>query len=183
MKYLEIKEYDIANGPGVRMSLFVSGCTHHCKGCFNPESWDFNNGMEFNEDTTNKILESLSYDYIDGFSLLGGEPFEEENQECLTKLLRIIKDKYPDKSVWCYTGYLFDKDILDNMVNNFPYTKEMLNYIDIIVDGKFILEKKDLSIIFRGSSNQRIIDVQASLKNKKIILSEYDSIRLGGSKI
>lgn len=183
MKYLEIKEYDIANGPGVRTSLFVSGCTHHCKGCFNPESWDFNNGMEFNEDTTNRILESLSYDYIDGFSLLGGEPFEEENQECLTKLLRIIKDKYPDKSVWCYTGYLFDKDILDNMVKNFPYTKEMLNYIDIIVDGKFILEKKDLSIIFRGSSNQRIIDVQASLKNKKIILSEYDSVRLGGSKI
>ena len=182
MNYLEIKKYDIANGPGVRTSLFVSGCTHHCKGCFNPESWDFTAGREFGEKEINEILDALKDDYIKGLTILGGEPMEIKNQECLVDLVKKVKKNFPNKDIWVYTGYLFDKDIIDNMSKKYSFTNEFLKYIDVMVDGEFKLEQKDLSIIFRGSRNQRIIDVQKSLKEKKVILHEKDAVRRGGIK-
>jgi len=170
MKYANIKNCDIADGLGVRVSLFVSGCRNHCKGCFNEVTWDFKYGKEFNNDTINEILKLLEPDYIDGFTLLGGEPFEEENQPELTNLLRLIKQKYPQKDIWCYTGYILDKDLLpENGRKRTINTLEMLSYIDILVDGPFIEEKKNLMLKFRGSENQRLIDLQKSLKENKII--------------
>lgn len=170
MKYANIKNCDIADGLGVRVSLFVSGCRNHCKGCFNEITWDFKYGKEFNNDTINEILKLLEPDYIDGFTLLGGEPFEEENQPELTNLLRLIKQKYPQKDIWCYTGYILDKDLLpENGRKRTINTLEMLSYIDILVDGPFIEEKKNLMLKFRGSENQRLIDLQKSLKENKII--------------
>lgn len=182
MNYLDIKKYDIANGPGVRVSLFVSGCTHHCKGCFNPESWDFKAGQPFTEETINEILEALKSDNIKGLSLLGGEPFEIKNQEALLPLVKKVKELYPKKDIWAYSGYLFDKQILDIMAQKYNVTKEFIKYIDVLVDGEFHEEEKDLSIIFRGSRNQRIIDVKKSLKKSEVILHEKDSVRLGGGK-
>ena len=182
MNYLDIKKYDIANGPGVRVSLFVSGCTHHCKGCFNPESWDFKAGQPFTEETINDILEALKSDNIKGLSLLGGEPFEIKNQEALLPLVKKVKELYPKKDIWAYSGYLFDKQILDIMAQKYNVTKEFIKYIDVLVDGEFHEEEKDLSIIFRGSRNQRIIDVKKSLKKGEVILHEKDSVRLGGGK-
>ncbi len=170
MNYGDIKRIDVANGPGVRVSLFVSGCTHHCKGCFNQETWDFNFGKEFTEHEIDTIMEYLKPDYIKGLSLLGGEPFEYSNQQGLLPLLRRFKALYPDKDVWCYTGYDFEKDILDKMMLNWPETREMIKYIDILVDGEFMEDRKDLSLRFRGSDNQRIIDVPKSLQEKKVIL-------------
>lgn len=181
MNYIDIKKYDIANGPGVRVSLFVSGCTHHCKGCFNPESWDFKAGKIFNEETVNIVLEAIKPDYIKGFSLLGGEPFEPQNQVALLPLLKRIKEIKPNISIWCYTGYLFDKDIIDVMTKKYDFTKELLKYIDVIVEGEFHESEKDLSIVFRGSRNQRIIDVQKSLEYDKIVLDNYNEIKLGGN--
>ena len=170
MNYADIKMFDVANGPGVRTSLFVSGCTHHCKGCFNPETWDFGFGQPFTEKEENKILASLAPEYIKGFTLLGGEPFEPENQQTLVGLLRRIRKEYPEKSIWCFTGYLFDRDILGRMTKESQVTGEMLSYIDVIVDGEFEQEKKDLSLQFRGSSNQRIICVKESLAAGKLVL-------------
>ncbi len=170
MNYANIKKYDIANGPGVRVSLFVSGCTHHCPGCFNPETWDFNFGEPFDSDVINEILEALEPSYIRGFSLLGGEPFEYKNQTGLLPLLKEIRNRFPNKDIWCYTGYNFETDILEDMAKKWPETNEMLSYIDILVDGEFIEAKKDLALRFRGSSNQRIIQVQESLKQNKVIL-------------
>ncbi len=170
MNYGTIKKYDIANGPGVRVSLFVSGCSHHCPGCFNPETWDFNYGDEFNSDVIHEILEALEPSYIHGFSLLGGEPFEQRNQQGVLPLLKEIKTRFPNKDIWCYSGYDFEKDILGKMVTSWPETKEMLSYIDVLVDGEFIENKKDISLRFRGSSNQRIINVQESLKANKTVL-------------
>lgn len=172
MHYAEIKYNDVANGPGVRTSLFVSGCTHHCKGCFNEIAWDFKYGKEFNEDTINDIINSLKPDYIAGLTLLGGEPFELANQKGLLPLLRRIKDIYPAKNIWCFTGYLFDKDIMENMLPSYPETKELLSYIDVCVDGKFVEELKDMMLKFKGSSNQRTINVKESLKNGHIVLME-----------
>ncbi len=170
MNYATIKKHDIANGPGVRVSLFVSGCSHHCPGCFNPETWDFNYGKPFDSDAINEVLQAMEPSYIHGFSLLGGEPFELKNQQGVLPLLKEIKSKFPNKDIWCYTGYDFEKDILENMASAWDETTEMLSYIDILVDGEFVEAKKDVSLRFRGSSNQRIIDVKESLKQKNIIL-------------
>lgn len=172
MNYADIKYCDVANGLGVRVSLFVSGCTHHCKGCFNEVTWDFNYGNPFTENEINQILDYLSPDYITGLSLLGGEPFEYVNQQGILPLLRKVHERFPSKDVWCYTGYDYEKDILGRMCNEWPETKEMLSYIDVLVDGEFKEELKNLSIRFRGSSNQRIILVKPSLEQGVVV--EWD---------
>lgn len=170
MNYSEIKEYDIANGPGVRVTLFVSGCTHRCKGCFNEMTWDFEYGRPFGEDTVEHILKKLEPSYIAGLTLLGGEPMEYKNQIGLLPLLRRVKEEYPGKTVWCYTGYLYDKDILEDFCMKWEETKEILSYLDIVVDGEFVEDLKDISLQFRGSSNQRIIDVKKSMQAGEIVL-------------
>ncbi len=169
MNYSAIKKCDVANGPGVRVSLFVSGCTHHCKGCFNAETWDFNFGKEYTKEQEDEIIELLKPEYIKGFSLLGGEPFEPTNQRVLVGLLRRIKETYPEKTVWCYTGYLLDDELLGESRARCEVTDEMLSYIDILVDGEFKEDLKDLRLRFRGSSNQRIMDLKETLAAGKII--------------
>jgi len=170
MHYATIKNCDIANGPGVRVSLFVSGCTHRCPGCFNEVAWDFEYGEPFTQDTIDHILKLLSPDHVKGLTLLGGEPFEPQNQPAIVDLLRQIKAKYPDKSIWAFSGYLFDKDILAGHLGPREITEEYLSYLDVLVDGPFVQAKKDLSLRFRGSSNQRLIDVPASLREGTIVL-------------
>ena len=206
MNYGNIKYSDIANGEGVRTSLFVSGCTHHCKNCFNKETWDFNYGKPFTAEVEDQILKSLEPDYINGLSLLGGEPMEPANQQALLPFLKRVKAKFPNKKIWCYSGYLFDKELLcedlpyadnkthqtgephlvETIVNgkkqlvsraHTAITKELLSYIDILVDGEFIEALKDITLRFKGSSNQRIIDVQASLKQNQIVLSPLNEKR------
>lgn len=172
MNYATIKNCDIANGPGVRVSLFVSGCTHRCKGCFNEIAWDFNYGEPFTQQTIDEILKMLEPEHIKGITLLGGEPFEPQNQPALLNLLRQIRRRYPQKSIWAFSGYLFDKDILSGRLGPWEITREYLSYLDVLVDGPFIMEKKDLSLRFRGSSNQRLIDVPASLRENRIVLWE-----------
>lgn len=175
MKYASIKKIDVSNGVGVRVSLFVSGCTHHCLGCFNPEAWDFDYGDDFTNKELDEIITYLNHDHINGLSILGGEPLEIENQKGILPLVKKVKKTYPTKDIWIYTGYLFDKEIMDNMYNKYDETKELLNYIDVIVDGRFDINKKNLKLLFRGSSNQRIIDVKKSLKNKRIVLHEKNN--------
>lgn len=170
MNYAAIKNCDIANGPGVRVSLFVSGCTHHCKGCFNQVAWDFDYGEPFTQQTIDTILGMLSPDHVKGITVLGGEPFEPQNQPGVLGLLRQIKEQYPDKTVWVFSGYLFDRDILGKKLGPWRITEEYLSYVDVLVDGPFVEAKKDLTLRFRGSSNQRIINVPASLKSRKIVL-------------
>lgn len=170
MNYAEIKYNDISNGPGVRTSLFVSGCTHHCPGCFNEIAWDFNYGKEFTQDTINTILKSLEPDYIAGLTLLGGEPFEYSNQQGLLPLLKQARQHFPNKDIWCFTGYLFDKDILEKMCPKWEITGELLSYIDVLVDGRFMESLKNLNLKFKGSENQRTILVPESLKSNKIVL-------------
>lgn len=172
MNYAEIKNCDIANGPGVRVTLFVSGCTHHCEGCFNQETWDFQYGEPFTQTTQQRIIKDLAPDYIAGLTLLGGEPLEYNNWQSLLPLLREVKRMYPQKTIWCYTGYLFDKDILERFCAQWKEMAEFLSYLDVIVDGEFILSQKDISLQFRGSANQRIIAVQESLAEGKIIYWE-----------
>lgn len=172
MHYGEIKKCDIANGEGVRVSLFVSGCTHHCPGCFNQDTWDFSYGKEYTDETEQEIIEALSPDYINGLSLLGGEPFEPQNQKVLVQLLRKVREQYPQKTIWCYSGYLFDRELLSESRARCEYTDEMLSMIDILVDGRFVEKLKDIRLVFRGSSNQRIIDVKKSLNNGEVILWE-----------
>lgn len=167
MNYADIKRIDVANGEGVRVSIFVSGCNHHCKGCFNQCAWDFNYGNKFTEKQEEEIINDLNPDYISGLTLLGGEPLEPSNQEGLLPLVKKVKEKYPDKKIWCYTGFDFEKDVVGRMAKESETTKELLKYIDVIVDGKFEEDKKDLQLRFRGSSNQRILDVQESLKENK----------------
>ena len=169
MNYADIKQYDVANGTGVRVSVFVSGCTHRCKDCFNEEAWDFNYGKPFTEKEIEDVISYLKPEYVAGLSLLGGEPLEPENQEGLLPLLRRVHETYPEKSVWCYSGYLFDKDIVERMCRESEITRELLSYIDILVDGEFVAEKKNLKVNFRGSDNQRIIDVKQSLATGKIV--------------
>ena len=170
MNFGEIKNCDIANGLGCRVSLFVSGCTHHCKGCFNAQTWDFNFGEKFTEKTENYILDLLKPSYIRGLSLLGGEPFEPENQKVLLPFLKKVKSLFPDKTVWCYSGYLFEEIVGEKKARcTTDISKEMLSLIDVLVDGRFIESQKDIRLKFRGSSNQRIIDVQNSLKDGKIV--------------
>ena len=167
MNYAVIKKFDIANGPGVRVSLFVSGCRHHCKNCFNKEAWDFDYGKPFTADTAEEIITALTPDYIEGFSLLGGEPFEPENQPALVELLKEIKQRLPKKTVWCYTGFLFE-NIVNGKVGERNTAIEMLKNIDVLVDGKFVEDLKSPDLIFRGSSNQRIIDVASSLSSGEV---------------
>ena len=170
MNYATIKNLDIANGPGLRVSLFVSGCTHHCKGCFNPEAWDFNYGKPFDEDAENEIFKLLENEHIRGLSLLGGEPFEPANQADLLPFLRRFKAKFPNKDLWCYSGYNFEKDMLTGNLGPWEITEEMLSYIDVLVDGEFVLELKNPNLRFRGSANQRVIRVQDSLKEDNVVL-------------
>lgn len=170
MNYSVIKECDIANGPGVRTTLFVSGCTHHCKGCFNKETWDFNYGVPFTDETIEYIVSTMRPAYVAGLTLLGGEPMEPDNQAALLPLLKKVKETYPDKNIWCFTGYLFDKDICGKMLPAFPQTQEILSYIDVIVDGKFVEELKSMMLKFKGSSNQRTILVKESLDAGNITL-------------
>ena len=172
MNYADIKIADVANGQGVRVSLFVSGCNHHCKGCFNSQAWDFNYGKEFTEEDIDRILKELDHPYVEGLSLLGGEPLEPKNQEGLLPLVKDIKKKFPDKNIWCYTGFDFEKDVMGKMAQKNETTRELLKYIDVIVDGKFEEDKKDLKLQFRGSSNQRILDVKECLKSGKIVKEE-----------
>ena len=170
MYYATIKNCDIANGPGVRVSLFVSGCVHHCPGCFNQEAWDFHYGQPFTEETIQTIVDMLRPAYIRGLTLLGGEPFDPRNQEAVVQLLRRIKQELPEKSIWAFSGYLFDRDILSGKLGDWEITKEYLSYLDVLVDGPFVQEKKNLSLRFRGSENQRIIDVPASLASGTVVL-------------
>ena len=169
MNYADIKKIDVANGEGVRVSLFVSGCNHHCKGCFNQCAWDFNYGKKFTEKEEQQIIDYMNHDYISGLSLLGGEPLEPKNQEGLLPLVKKVKEKFPNKDIWCYTGFDFEKDVVEKMAKNNETTRELLKYIDIIVDGKFEEDKKDLKLQFRGSSNQKIVDVKKSLQTGQIV--------------
>ena len=162
MNFATIKKHDVANGPGVRVSLFVSGCTHRCKGCFNAEAWDFGYGAPFTEQTQAEIFAALDHAYIAGLSLLGGEPCEPCNQRALLPFLQEVRRRFPAKTVWCYSGYTFDTDLTAGGRAYCEATDPMLACVDVLVDGEFVEELKDLKLRFRGSSNQRIIDVAAS---------------------
>lgn len=193
MNYANIKFNDIANGEGVRVCLFVSGCTHHCKNCFNKETWDFNYGKEFNKQVEDRILEAVEPDYVNGLTLLGGEPMEPANQKALLDFVKRFKKHFPKKTIWCYTGFLFDdlygegRLVVANGDNNFvqaltdknrchcPWTRKFLSYIDILVDGEFMEDLKDITLRFKGSSNQRVIDVQKSLQLGKIVLDDFNN--------
>lgn len=172
MNYAEIKTCDIANGEGVRTSLFVSGCTHHCKGCFNEMTWDFGYGKPFDETVEEALLKALAPNYIAGLTLLGGEPFEPENQRGLIGFLERVKERYPKKSIWCYTGYLYDAELCPGGRAYCECTDRMLALIDVLVDGRFVEAQKDIRLKFRGSSNQRIIDVKKSRECGKVVLAD-----------
>lgn len=169
MNYAKINKNDIANGTGVRVTLFVSGCTHHCPGCFNQEAWDFDYGKPFTVDTENELLEALSPSYIKGLTLLGGEPMEPQNQRVLVEFLTKVKETHPQKTVWCYSGYTIE-ELTGNSRARCEVTDRMLNFIDVLVDGRFVEKLKDISLRFRGSSNQRLIDLKATLRLGEIVL-------------
>ena len=169
MNYGTIKPTDIANGEGVRVSLFVSGCTHHCPGCFNYVTWDFNYGKPFTKETEDEILNLLSRNYIDGLSLLGGEPMEPCNQRCLVNLVDLFKEKYPNKTLWIYTGYTYDEDLIPGGKAYCEVTDRILNQCDVMVDGEFVESLKDISLKFRGSSNQRILNIRETRKRNAIV--------------
>ena len=174
MNYGRIFNYDIANGVGVRTALFVSGCRHHCKGCFNPETWDFDYGEPYTAATEEEIISTLNNQNIDGISLLGGEPMEPENQPYIRRLVERAKKEYPQKTIWMYSGYTFEE--LTDMENDRCHTADtlaILKCVDILVDGEFVLDKKNISLRFRGSENQRIIDVPATFDAGEVVLSEY----------
>ena len=172
MNYATIKWTDIANGEGVRISLFVSGCTHYCKNCFNQVAWDFNYGEPFDDAVQEKILTELKSGYIAGLSLLGGEPMEPQNQAALLPFLRKVKTAFPNKTIWLYTGFVYDEKtgLLKETSKNTPYTKEILSMMDVIVDGAFVEELMDIRLKFRGSSNQRVIDVQKTMQKGECVL-------------
>ena len=170
MYYGEIKNCDIANGIGVRVTLFVSGCTNHCEQCFQPQTWDFCYGNPFTKETENHILEMLAPDYIDGLTLLGGEPFEPANQRDLLSFVKRVKEKYPNKTIWCFSGFRLDDELLQESYARCEVTDQLLSHIDVLVDGRFVAALKDISLRFRGSSNQRIIDVPKTLSSGKIVL-------------
>lgn len=174
MNYGNIKTNDIADGKGVRTSLFVSGCTHCCKGCFNSETWDFNYGKPFTRETENEIIESLKPFYIDGLTVLGGEPFEKENQLALLPFIKRVRAELPEKSIWFYSGYTLE-ELKTSPRCRTEATDELLSLIDILVDGEFILEKKNISLNFRGSENQRIIDLKKTLETGKTVLYEQEN--------
>ncbi len=172
MNYATIKWTDIANGEGVRISLFVSGCTHHCKNCFNQVAWDFDYGQVFDTEIQEKILKELSSDFIAGLSLLGGEPLEPQNQRGLYPFIQKVKDLYPNKTIWCYTGFVLDEKngALIETHKNTEITKQLIACFDVLVDGAFVEELKDVRLKFRGSSNQRVIDVKQTLAQNKCVL-------------
>lgn len=171
MNYCEIKNCDIANGVGVRISLFVSGCTNHCEQCFQPETWDFNFGKKFTADTEKAIIDMLSPEYINGLTLLGGEPFEPKNQKELVPFLKKVRETYPKKTIWCFTGFRYDDELLkDGSYPRCEYTDEMLSLLDVLVDGRFVNSLKDISLRFRGSSNQRVIDLNKTRAQGEIVL-------------
>lgn len=172
MNYADIRPIDVANGPGVRVSLFVSGCSHHCTGCFNPETWAFDYGRPFEKAQEENILVLLNRSYIHGLSLLGGEPFEPQNQEPVLRLVRRVREKFPNKDIWCYSGYQFE-DLLAGTVGE--HSRALLQELDVLVDGSFLLEQKSLSLRFRGSENQRLIDVPASLHAGNVVLWKNES--------
>lgn len=170
MNYAELKCTDIANGEGVRVSLFVSGCRRHCKNCFNAVAWDFSYGKPFDKSVQELIVQKLEPFYIAGLTLLGGDPFEPENQRALVPFLKTVRKRFPDKDIWCYTGYTFQNGGIAEPQANTEVTEEMLSLIDVLVDGKFEEELKDIRLKFRGSSNQRVIDVQRSIKTGSVVL-------------
>ena len=170
MNYAKINKNDIANGIGVRVTLFVSGCTHHCKGCVNQEAWDFNYGAPFTAAVEDELLEALSPSWINGITLLGGEPMEPSNQRVLMPFLKRVKEKYPEKTIWCFSGYTLETDLLADSRARCEVTDEMLSLIDVLVDGEFVEKQKDISLRFRGSSNQRLIDLKATLRTGTVVL-------------
>jgi len=169
MNYGEIKNCDIANGNGVRVTLFVSGCTNRCKGCFQPETWDFNYGEPFTEETEKKILAMLTPSFINGLTLLGGDPFEPKNQRELVKFLRKVRAQHPGKDVWAFSGFTWEEMHEEGSYVRTEVTDEMLDMIDVLVDGRFVEELKDITLRFRGSANQRLIDVQKTLAQGEIV--------------
>lgn len=171
MNYAGIKYCDIANGPGCRTVLFVSGCRNHCRDCFQPHTWDFSYGAPFDETVQREILNSLAPAYVRGITLLGGEPFEPENQRALVPFVRRVRDEYPAKDVWAFTGYVYDRDLIPGGAKYTEDTKELLSMIDVLVDGPFVAEQKDITLKFRGSGNQRIIDLKKSIKHGTIVLA------------
>lgn len=171
MKYANIKKYDIANGPGVRVSLFVSGCKHHCKGCFNEIAWDFNYGKEFSSDVQDEIIAALKPDYIEGLTILGGWTLWARKSKRLLSFLKRVREELPNKTIWAFSGFILDKEILGTSRANCEVTNELLSLIDVLVDGRFEEDKKDIALIFKGSSNQRIIDLRKTLKEGHIVLS------------
>lgn len=176
MNYAKIKPFDVSNGPGVRVSLYVSGCRNRCKNCFNPETWDFSYGEPFTEDVEKSIIESMKPEYIKGFTLLGGDPFEPENQVILAPFLEKLRKAYPKKSFWAFTGYDFESHLLTGKLGDVNLVMRMLKCLDVLVDGKFVEELKDLNLLFRGSSNQRIILVKPTLKQDKIVLWDEKTV-------
>lgn len=173
MNYGNIKKCDIADGPGVRVTLFVSGCTNHCKGCFQPETWDFGYGEPFTEETEQILFDELKKPFVCGLTLLGGDPFEPENQRALVPFLHKVRERFPDKTIWCYSGFTLDRELLvDGSHPRCEVTDEMLSMIDVLVDGRFVEEKKDIRLLFRGSSNQRLIDLNETRKQGEIVLWE-----------
>ncbi len=176
MNYATIKWYDIANGPGVRVSLYVSGCRNHCKNCFNPETWDFAYGEPFTKETEDKIIEGMKPDYIKGITVLGGDPFEPENLKVVAPFLKRLRKIYPDKSFWCFTGYDYEADLLTGKKADINTVLEMLESLDVLVDGRFVEELKDIGLLFRGSSNQRIILVKPSLERDEVVLWDEKTI-------
>ena len=170
MHYSTIKDCDIANGIGVRITLFVSGCTNHCKNCFQPQTWDFDFGEPFTEETEKKLLEMLKPDYINGLTLLGGEPMEPQNQRALVPFLKRVRETYPNKNIWCFTGFTYEVLKTDGSHPRCEVTDEMLSLIDVLVDGRYVDELKDLTLQFRGSSNQRLIDMVKTRENGEVTL-------------
>lgn len=170
MNYADIKKYDIANGVGVRVSLFVSGCRHHCKGCFNSEAWDFSYGKPFTDETIEEIMSAVNKDYIRGLSLLGGEPLDPDNRSEVLRLLQVFRARFPEKTVWCYSGYFFDTELLPQIDAGDATLLQLLELVDVLVDGRFVEAQKDLDLRFRGSSNQRILDMPRSLQQRRPVL-------------
>ena len=170
MNYAELKKTDIANGEGVRVSLFVSGCRRHCKGCFNEIAWDFSYGKPFDEAAEEEVLSALAPSFIRGLTLLGGDPFEPENQRALVPFVKKVKERFPQKDIWAFTGYTYDDGTLMEPHAKTEVTREFISLLDVLVDGKFEEALKDIRLVFRGSSNQRVIDVQKSLQSHKVIL-------------
>lgn len=170
MHYGNIKNYDIADGEGVRVTLFCSGCTNRCEGCFQPETWDFCYGKEYTKETEDQLIQMLTNPNIQGLTLLGGDPFEPSNQRTLITLLRRVKQELPTKDVWAYTGFVYEQDLLVGQRKHTEVTDEMLSYIDVLVDGPFVIDEKDISLYFRGSTNQRVIDMPKTLKSGNVVI-------------